>query len=450
MIMDLTKHSVYFVSLGCPKNLVDSQIISGCLLAQGAAWAYTPDEATLYIINTCAFLPEAREEACREIEEAVNWKNSLPGDRRIIVCGCLSQYDKDSAFASRYPEVDVWAGVDDLERIADIVENKAQVSRTTEYLYTSDTPALQLTMPHTAYIKISDGCNNFCSYCAIPNLRGRVRSRRQDDIVREAENLIANGASELIITAQDITVYGCDHPERKENIATLLTALDELEGDFGIRLLYTHPAHYTDEFFDVLGRMKHLIPYIDIPLQHISDRILKSMNRHVDQPRIREIIGRLRETVPGITIRTTFITGLPGESEEEFAELENFLKEMKFDRVGVFPFSPEPGTPAAGMPDQIPFEIAEKRAAKLMANQKKRMRSANRKLIGTVQQVTIDSVEEGYAVARGNADAPDIDNLIYVDTAGRRVKNGQKIEVEVCDIDGSDLIAVICRGKRKK
>ena len=172
--------------------------------------------------------------------------------------------------------------------------------------------------------------------------------------------------------------------------------------------------------------------------------------KDVDAAEIREIIGRLRETVPGITIRTTFITGLPGESEEEFAELENFLKEMKFDRVGVFPFSPEPGTPAAGMPDQIPFEIAEKRAAKLMANQQKRMRSANRKLIGTVQQVTIDSVEEGYAVARGNADAPDIDNLIYVDTAGRRVKNGQKIEVEICDIDGSDLIAVICRGKRKK
>lgn len=448
--MDCSKYSIFFVSLGCPKNLVDSQVISGCLLAKGAAWAYTPDEATLYIINTCAFLPEAREEACREIEEAVVWKNQLPEERKIVVCGCLSQYDKDGSFAARYPEVDAWAGVDDIEKIADILDNGEPVSRSTNYLYCCETPALQLTMPHTAYIKISDGCNNFCSYCAIPNLRGRVRSRLQDDIVKEAEMLISNGASELIIVAQDITVFGSDHPERKESISTLLAALDELDGDFGIRLLYTHPAHYTDEFFEVLGRMKHLIPYIDIPLQHISERILKAMNRHVDAGRIREIIARLRETVPGITIRTTFITGLPGESEEEFAELENFLKEMKFDRVGVFPFSPEPGTPAAEMADQIPFEVAEKRASKLMAYQRRAMRAANKKLIGSVIRVTVDSVEEGYAVARGSADAPDIDNLVYIDTARSRVKPGDRIEVKICDIDKSDLISTVCRGKKKK
>ena len=448
--MDCSKYSVFFVSLGCPKNLVDSQVVAGGLLSNGAAWAYTPEEATLYIINTCAFLPEAREEACREIEEAVAWKNQLPQERKIVVCGCLSQYDKDGSFASRYPEVDIWAGVDDIARIADILENRTAVSRSTDYLYNCETPALQLTMPHTAYLKISDGCNNFCSYCAIPHLRGRVRSRLQSDIVQEAEMLIANGASELIIVAQDITVFGCDHPERGESISTLLAALDELEGDFGIRLLYTHPAHYTDEFFEVLGRMKHLIPYIDIPLQHISERILKAMNRHVDAGRIREIIRRLRETIPGITIRTTFITGLPSESEEEFAELENFLKEMKFDRVGVFPFSPEPGTPAAEMPDQIPFEVAEKRAAKLMAYQKRSMRSANKKLIGTVIPVTVDSVEDGYAVARGSADAPDIDNVVYIDTARSKIKTGDRINVEICDIERSDLISTVYRGKKKK
>ena len=449
-MMDISKYSVFFVSLGCPKNLVDSQIISGGLLSKGAAWAYTPEEANLYIINTCAFLPEAREEAFGEIKEAILWKSQQPESRKIVVCGCLSQYDKDGSFAAKYPEVDVWAGVDDIEKIAEILENKANVSRSTDYLYSCDTPALQLTMPHTAYIKISDGCNNFCSYCAIPNLRGRVRSRRQDDIVKEAEMLIANGASELIIVAQDITVFGSDHPERNESIATLLAALDQLDGDFGIRLLYTHPAHYTDEFFDVLGKMKHLIPYVDIPLQHIADRILKAMNRHVTAERIREVINRLRETVPGITIRTTFITGLPGESEDEFAELEKFLKEMKFDRVGVFPFSPEPGTPAAKMADQIPFETAEKRAAKLMALQKKIMRAANKKLLDSVITVTIDSVEDGYAVARGSADAPDIDNLVYVDTARSRVKPGDKIQVKICDLDGSDLISTVCRGKKKK
>ncbi|MBQ7395061.1 MAG: 30S ribosomal protein S12 methylthiotransferase RimO [Lentisphaeria bacterium] len=443
------QRSLYLVSLGCPKNLVDSEVIAGNLLSNGAAWAYTPDEATVYVINTCAFLPEAREEAACEIEQAVEWKSAAPQERTIVVCGCLSQYDKDGAFAARFPEVDLWAGVDDLERLNLILDGKAEVSRSTGYLYSCNTPLLPLTLEHIAYLKIADGCNNICSYCAIPSLRGALRSRPLADIVQEAENCIANGAKELIIVAQDITAFGADRPEANEDLPALLTALDALEGDFGIRLLYTHPAHYTDAMFEVMGRMKHLIPYVDIPLQHIDDKILKAMNRHVDSARIREVISSLRKAVPGITIRTTFITGLPGEGEEEFARLEKFIREMKFDRLGVFPYSPEPGTPAAVMPGQVPLEVAEERAAKLMTWQRGAMKRANKKLIGRTMKVLVDAVEENWATARGSADAPDIDNAVFVENISSRVRPGSVLEVEIIDTDRCDLVATVKKGKRK-
>lgn len=443
------QQSLYLVSLGCPKNLVDSEVIAGDLLSNGAVWAYTPDEATVYVINTCAFLPEAREEAAQEIAQAVLWKNELPQERKIVVCGCLSQYDKDGEFSGRFPEVDIWAGVDDVAKISRIIAGKESVSRTKNYLYSSDTPLLPLTFEHIAYIKIADGCNNVCSYCAIPRLRGSLRSRPAADIVKEAENSIANGAKELIIIAQDITAYGADRPQAGETLAGLLREIDALEGDFGIRLLYTHPAHYTDELFETLSQMKHLIPYVDIPLQHISDRILKEMNRHVDSAGIRKVIERLRKSVPQITIRTTFITGLPGESEEEFAELEKFIREMKFARLGVFPYSPEPGTPAAGMSNQIPLEVAESRAAKLMRYQRGMMKRANKKLIGSVIDVIIDSVADGYAVARGSFDAPDIDNAVFVEKIPSKLRVGDKVTVEITDVDRCDLVATIKKGKRK-
>ena len=443
------QQSLYLVSLGCPKNLVDSEVIAGNLLSNGAAWAYTPEEASVYVINTCAFLPEAREEAEQEIISASEWKSAAPQERTLIVCGCLSQYDKDGTFAAKYPQVDIWAGVDDIAHLSEIIASRRQVSRTVNYLYDSKTPLLMLTLPHTAYIKIADGCNNICSYCAIPSLRGSLRSRPVADVVFEAKNAVSAGAKEIILVAQDITAYGCDRPQDKEDLPLLLRELDFIEGDFGIRLLYTHPAHYTDELFAQLAVTRHLIAYVDIPLQHINDRILKAMNRHVDSDRICEVIERLRKAVPGITIRTTFITGLPGETEEEFAQLEKFIKKVKFDRMGVFPYSPEPGTPAAKMADQVPFEVAEARAAKLMSYQQKAMRRANRRLIGTEMQVIVDCVEDGYAVARGSADAPDIDNVVYVDTARRRVSAGDRLTVEIVDTDKSDLIAIIKKGKRK-
>ena len=446
---DIQQQSLYLVSLGCPKNLVDSEVIAGNLLSNGAAWAYSPEEATVYVINTCAFLPEAREEAASEIAQAVLWKSQAPEERTIVVCGCLSQYDRNGEFAGRFPEVDIWAGIDDIALLDEVISGKRNVSRSKEYLYNSETALLPLTLEHTAYIKIADGCNNLCSYCAIPSLRGSLRSRSLADVVKEAEICIANGAKELIIVAQDITVYGVDRPEDGENLSKLLKALDALDGDFGIRLLYTHPAHYTDELFETLGSMKHFIPYVDIPLQHINDRILKAMNRHVDSARIKEVISRLREAVPQITIRTTFITGLPGETQEEFAELEEFIRKSKFDRVGVFPYSPEPGTPAAGMADQVPHEIAEERASKIMTYCRNAMKRANKKLVGSLMEVIVDSVGDGYAVARGSSDAPDIDNAVFVVNIPRRTQPGDRLTVEITGTDKCDLVAAVKKGKRK-
>jgi ribosomal protein S12 methylthiotransferase len=288
---------------------------------------------------------------------------------------------------------------------------------------------MQLTLPHVAYLKISDGCNNRCAYCAIPGLRGALRSRPMKSVLAEAAMLLGNGVKELVIIAQDITAYGHDLADGT-SLAGLLIELEKMPGDFSVRLLYTHPAHYTDELIAVLGKSRKVLPYLDMPLQHISERILSEMNRHIDGVSIRKLIRKLRDAIPDLTLRTTFITGLPGESEEEFAELCEFVKEAGFERMGVFSFAPEPGTPAAEMPGQIAQEVADGRAGKLMEIQAGIMKRADRKRIGTVMRVLVDYVDDGIAVARGSSDAPDIDNVIQFN-ADRRTKPGDFVEVNI-------------------
>ena len=350
----------YLVSLGCPKNLVDSEIIAANLLNNGWGLAMTPEMAQLYIINTCAFIPPAREEAAGEINCASLWKQENP-ERKIIVTGCLSQYGKD--IRKKFPQVDFWAGVDDVVRLPEILNGKAP-STGCSYLHSADTPMLQLTVPHVAYVKIADGCNNCCSYCIIPRLRGKLRSRPMADVLEEISGLVSNGVKEIIIIAQDVTAFGMDRPGTGDSLAGLLTQIEEIEGDFKVRLLYTHPAHYTDELISVLAQSKKVMPYLDMPLQHISDRILKAMNRHIDTAGIKTLLKKLRQNIPGLVLRTTFITGLPGETDEEFAELEKFIREQKFERLGVFPYAAEPGSKAAAMPDIPSAETAAARAEK--------------------------------------------------------------------------------------
>lgn len=436
-----TDHKFFIAALGCPKNLVESELISGAFLAAGDSICFDPEDADVYIINTCAFLPEARGEAAAELTDAVEWKKALPG-RKIAVAGCLMNHAQFPEFKEHFKEVDLWCQVNDTARIRDLLLNRAEPSPEGEkctYLCDESMPRIQLTLPHVAYLKICDGCDNCCSYCAIPHLRGALRSRPLASVLSEASALIANGVKELIVIAQDITAYGHDL-DSGESLSVLLTELNKLEGNFTIRLLYTHPAHYTDELIRVLAESPKILPYLDMPLQHISDRILTAMNRHTDSAHIKELISKLRNAIPQLTLRTTFITGLPGETEEEFAELCQFVKDSGFERMGVFAFAPEPGTPAADMPDQIPLEVAEERAAELMNIQKNIMKRAQRKKIGTTMRVLIDQIDSGTAYARGASDAPDIDNVVMLN-AQRTMKAGTFADVRIIKTSGSDLIA---------
>ncbi len=434
-------HQFFIAALGCPKNLVESELISGAFLAAGDSICFSPENADVYIINTCAFLPEARAEAAAELTDAVEWKKALPG-RRIAVAGCLMNHPQFPEFAEYFKEVDLWCQVNDTARVRELLFNNATPSPAGEkctYLCNENMPRIQLTLPHVAYLKICDGCDNRCAYCAIPDLRGPLRSRPQASVLAEAKTLIGNGVKELIVIAQDITAYGHDL-DSGENLASLLTALENIPGNFVIRLLYTHPAHYTDELIGVLAKSSKILPYLDMPLQHISDRILAAMNRHTNSASIRNLIAKLRNSIPNLTLRTTFITGLPGETEEEFAELCEFVKTSGFERMGVFAFAPEPGTPAAEMPGQIPLETAEARAAKLMDIQKNIMKRAQRKKIGSSMRILIDQIDNGTACGRGASDAPDIDNIVMLN-ATRTMKPGTFVNVNIIKTAGSDLIA---------
>ena len=434
-------HHFFIAALGCPKNLVESELISGAFLAAGDSICFDPADADVYIINTCAFLPEARGEAAAELADAIEWKKAAP-NRKIAVAGCLMNHPQFPEFTGYFKEVDLWCQVNDTARLRELLFDGAAASPAGEkctYLCNENMPRIQLTLPHVAYLKICDGCDNCCAYCAIPHLRGALRSRPLPSVIAEAETLIGNGVKELIVIAQDITAYGHDL-KNGESLAGLLTALENIPGNFVIRLLYTHPAHYTGELIRVLAGSSKILPYLDMPLQHISDRILTAMNRHTDGKNIRSLIAELRDSIPNLTLRTTFITGLPGETDEEFAELCEFVKSSAFERMGVFAFAPEPGTPAAEMPDQIPLEIAEARAAELMDIQKNIMKRAQRKKIGSSMRVLIDRIDDGVAYARGAADAPDIDNIVMLN-AGRSMKPGSFINVKIIKTAGSDLLA---------
>ncbi len=439
--------AVFLVSLGCSKNLVDTEVIAGTLLTSGRTLVFTPEEANLYIINTCAFIPAAREEAFDAIREGIEWKKESSG-RKLVVAGCLTEWDKSGEITGRYPEVDLWTGVNQVAAIAELLDGSRPLPgrrETPTYLYDENTPRLQLTLPHLAHLKIADGCDNRCTYCSIPGIRGTLRTRPMESVLREARNLLDGGVRELLVIAQDVTAYGHDRPGDGETLAGLLEKLDALDGDFTIRLLYTHPAHYTPELIDFLARPgTKVLPYLDMPLQHISDRILRAMNRHVTRAEIEALLTRLRERIADLTLRTTFITGFPGETEEEFAELETFLKKFKFERCGVFPYSPEPDTPAAAFADRVSAETAEARAEKLMKVQRAIMKKANRSWIGREVRMLVDEIDGRAAIGRASMDAPEIDNRI-VALAPRRLRTGDFARVRITAADSYEFTGEILR-----
>lgn len=438
---------VFLVSLGCPKNLVDTELLAGSLLCCNRHITFDDRQADIYIINTCAFIPSARSEAEDAIKTAIKWKKRVKKMKRhIIVAGCLPQYDQDLSYQKLYPEVDVWMGVNNIPELENIINSFdsedgkvfPEIAKNPNYLYDHTQPRLQLTVPHMAYLKIADGCNNHCSYCAIPSIRGELRTRTIASVVAEAKILLENGVKELVVIAQDITVFGHDRPDDNENLAKLLTEIEKIEGDFQIRLLYTHPAHYTSELIQVIKNSSKILPYLDMPLQHINDRILKDMNRHIDKKGILSLLDTLKKEIPNLVLRTTFITGFPGETEAEFNELLEFIKEYRFQRCGVFGYSPEVNTPAAKMPNLIDTSIANERAKILMEIQEEIMLDYQKSFIGKTVKVLCDEVEGQMAIGRAFMDAAEIDNRIIF--AGKKLKAGNFYNVEIKEVSDFDLI----------
>jgi ribosomal protein S12 methylthiotransferase len=440
---------VYIVSLGCPKNFVDTEVVAGILVTEGFKLTFDPNSADIYWINTCAFIPPAREEAEEVIEEALRWQRKSRRQRKVVVSGCLIQWDKDGIYQQKYPQVDLWFGIDEVAQAGKYFKSlytspmgkKLFSSNPPEYIYDEKTPRLPLTLPHFAYLKVAEGCDNRCAYCAIPGIRGNLRSREVKSIVTETKNLLSMGVKEIILIAQDTSAYGRDLNTSRHTPAKLLAELDVLPGDFWLRLLYTHPASVDDAFIRAIANSKHVVPYIDIPLQHISDKILTAMNRHTNKDNIRKLLDKLRNKIPEIAIRTTFLTGFPGETEKDFEELHRFVEEQQFDRLGVFQFFPEPGTSAATMPEQVDTEIADERADAIMETQRKISLKKNKRLVGKVFNVIIDSSNGTEAVGRSYMDAPEIDNTINVISSGT-IPESEFVKVKITEATEFDLTGI--------
>ena len=447
--------TVGLVSLGCSKNLVDTQIMCGVLLTEGIELAPNPDEADAVLINTCAFIQSARDEADFEIRRAIGLK-AEGKIGAIVVSGCLAQrYGKE--VADKYPEVDAWLGIDHLEELADIVKRVTRkgaarkraildVSVPATSLFEPRVPALSLSGGPFAYLKIAEGCNHACAYCAIPGIRGHLRSRREDDIASEAKELLTTGVRELDIVAQDVTAYGRDR-RGGGRLPELLRALDGFGGKYWTRILYGYPSYVDDALLDCFSSLIHLCRYIDIPIQHSHPDILRAMRRADTIPHVLSLPERLRAACPGIAIRTTCLVGFPGETEEHFRHLCDYVRESRFDALGVFAFSREEGTAAADMPGQVPSEVAEARRDRLMRIQRKVQREAAKSRIGTrTMAMLLRPASRGRWIARTEWQAPDVDGVTVVSGCGPKAAPGDFARVEIDGVRGYDLYASACHG----
>ena len=462
-------------SLGCPKNLVDSESTLGRLIALGAEFNPDASQVDFFLLNTCGFLRSARAEAEEYIAEALEQKKA-GAIRFLIVAGCAVVSD-GKELAEKYPQVDAWLSPYDEQNIGDVALELFGAKRAPEQTAAPALPVLtpeqtaaakfhftparnleshdesraRLTAPHVAYLKIADGFDRFCTYCTIPNIRGRYVSKPFDAIMDEASRLADSGVRELVLIAQETTFWGKDlygAPDLKR----LLAALKEKNRFDWIRVLYTYPLFWDDELVS-LFKMEapgttSILPYIDVPLQHCNSELLKRMNRQVDKVQTEELLARFREEIPNVVLRTSLIVGFPGETDSMYQELVDFVEKQRFERAGVFEFSPEPGAPAASMPDQIAPEIKRRRYERLYAKQERISRQFARGKIGQTVDVMLDTrcvsesgeLMRNVCVGRTVADAPDVDPVVYV--TGRDLQPGDLIPCEIVDAQGMDLIAV--------
>jgi ribosomal protein S12 methylthiotransferase len=459
------KPRVGMISLGCAKNLVDAEIMLGSVLQRGMEITSRADEADVLVVNTCAFIDSAKEESIEAILEAHQQRglNKRP-DRKLIVSGCMSQRFARELH-SELPEVDAFIGLDQVGELGAIVERVVAgvggpgrrelgitdagynfVSRRPTYIPDYDTPRFRLTPTHSAYVKIAEGCNHPCSFCVIPQMRGKHRSRKPESVLAEIGALVSEGVREVNLISQDTTYYGMDlwdakagprqpvDSTRGPTLVSLLREIQQIEGEFWVRLLYTHPAHWSDELIATIAECDKVTRYIDIPLQHIDESMLGRMRRETSRAHIEDLILKLRAGIPGLTLRTTFIVGFPGETDAEFETLLDFIGCSRFERLGIFKYSQEEGSRAARMPKQVPAKIKNSRYRAAMAMQQSIAYDLARKKIGSELKLLVDQPH----IARSEADAPDVDARVVL---SKRAPVGEFIRRTVTGSRGYDLLA---------
>lgn len=445
-------NKVHFISLGCPKNLVDSEIMAGTLMKDGYQVVGEAEDADTVIVNTCGFIEDSKKESIQRILDMSDLKQEGK-IKKVVVAGCLTQRYKDD-LVEGLPEADLFVGSGEFQNIAKILKNseagdtKKTFFNLPTYLQEEATPRVNSQPGHRAYLKISEGCMKRCAFCAIPLIRGNLQSRSIDAIVAEAKLLVAGGVKELIIISHDFTDYGWDirrkDPTRKESPVELLKALDQVEGLQWIRLMYLYPDGITPEMVQVIKNSKKIVKYFDMPLQHINDAVLKSMNRKMTRDEVETALMNIREHIPEAVIRTQFIVGFPGETQEQFEELLQFVAEQQFDRVGCFKYSPEENTPGGRMENQIDEETKQYRHDALMEIQQNISREKHADFVGK----TIDVIVEGFSeetdlLLQGRfwGQAPDIDGVVLINEGDAQV--GDMVKVHITDSMEYDLLGGI-------
>ena len=439
--------NIYFVSLGCDKNLVDSEMMITNLRKSGYTLTDDASEADVIVVNTCCFIGDAKEESINTLLELAEYKEDRC--KLLVAAGCLAQRYHEE-IKEDIPEVDLIVGTMGYEKLTEKIEealnNKGVVVESLEdinYLPTPLTDRDSMSGGYYAYLKIAEGCDKCCTYCVIPKVRGKYRSVPMDNLIEQAEHLVENGAKEIILVAQETTLYGKDLYGEK-SLPKLLRRLSEIEELRWIRILYCYPEEITDELIDTIAELPKVCNYLDIPIQHGSDNILKKMGRWTDKKEIISIVDKLRKKIPDIALRTTLITGFPGETEEDFEELKEFVKKLRFDRLGVFTYSREEDTPAAEMEGQVPEDVKEARRNEIMEIQQEIAFEKGREHIGEDFDVMIEGSlpDEGVYIARTYMDAPDVDGYVFI-SSDWHLDSGDFVKVEITGAKEYDLIGDI-------
>ncbi len=443
----MKKKNIYFVSLGCPKNLVDSEIMLGVLNNSGYAITDDPEKASIVIINTCGFISTAKEESINTILQYAELKEGIL--ETLVVSGCMVQRYKKK-FVKLLPEVDLFIGTNDYPKIVEYLEESSEGGNAPlhaakpTYIHTSATPRILREGQRSAFLKIAEGCKNHCTYCIIPKLRGDFRSRQEDDILTEAKHLIKSGVIELNLIAQDTGSYGCDLTISNASLASLLKSLAKLRGLKWLRVLYLHPKNISNEVLDIIKSEPKIVKYIDLPIQHISSKILKLMNRHQTESEVREVIERIRNVIPDASLRTSLILGFPGETQEDFDKLYAFVKETRFDNLGAFQYSKEEGTKAFSMKGHLHYMTKKSRYNKILSLQSEISRENNQKYLGKKLPVLIEGLsEESDLLVQGRASfqAPDIDGRVYITDGDIKTGTIQNVLIEEAHV--YDLVGKI-------